>query len=196
MRLICLLAGVSLLLGASPVLAEGDADVPRLRIATFDLGKVERASQRRLEGMKEIEARFAKRKEAFDLEQAKLRNMLQDLRGSVFRPGSPQHREMTLRAQDLERKIKRDGTRLTKDISAAKTELLHTLYADLEAAVKALVEAEGYHLVFQVQKPNKNLTALEMARHLNTMSLFHANPKFDVTEKLIAAMNEAYEKGK
>ena len=192
MRRIGLLALVFVLLGSPLALAEGEKDAPRLLIATFDLGKIEKASQRKIDGMKAIEKAFSARKKAFDIEQAQLRSLISDLRGSVYRPGSPEHREMSLRAQTLERKIQREGKKLTKDIGAAKSKLLQTLYADLDRAVKVLVEAEGYHLVFQVQKPSKTLSAPEMARQLNSMSLFHAHSKFDVTEKLVTAMNEAY----
>jgi Skp family chaperone for outer membrane proteins len=181
---------LALVVGAAPALAADDA--PGLKIATFDLGRVEKASQRKLDGMAAIEARFAERKKDFETRQARLRNMMQDLRGSVFRPGSPEHREMTVRAQNLEREVKRLGVALTRDIGEAKSRLLRDLYEDLERAIAHLVEAEGYDLVFQLQKPSPTLPAPEMARQLNAMALFHAHPRFDVTDRLVEAMNASY----
>ncbi len=192
MRRLALFVLLVALVVASPVVAVGEEAAPRLKIATFDLGRVEDASQRKRDGMIAIEKEFAPRKKAFDIRQARLKNLVQDLQGSVFRPGSPEHRALTVQAKDLEREVKRTGMELTRDIGEAKGKLLRAIYADLERAVTALVEAEGYDLVFQIQRPSKTLSAPEMARRLNAMALFHAHPRFDVTDRLVEAMNAAY----
>jgi Skp family chaperone for outer membrane proteins len=179
---------------ALPTAADDGDPSPALRVATFDLGRVDEASRRKKDGMVAIEAKFSERKKEFEKKQARLRNMLSDLRGSVYRPGSPEHQRLAVEAQNLEREVKREGFELTRDIGDAKGELLHAIYADLQLAIDALASAEGYDLVLQVQKPSDTLSAPEMARQLNAMAVFHAHPRFDVTDRLVAAMNAAYEK--
>jgi Skp family chaperone for outer membrane proteins len=184
---------VVLLLIHFPLPALAEEGAPALRIATFDLGRVEKESARKREGVKAIDARFAADKAAFSRLQAECRQAAEEFRNSIYRPGSPEHRKQLARVRELDRAATEKGRVLAGRLGAAKTELLMRIHADLDRAVTALAKAEGYDLVLQVQKPSAKLEAADLARQLNATAVFYAHPRFDVTARIVEAMNRAYE---
>jgi Skp family chaperone for outer membrane proteins len=188
-----ILAALLVSLFAPVVLAEPDEGASaRLRIATFDLGRAEKESTRKQEGVKAIEARFATERADFAKLQAEYRRCGQEFRNSIYRAGSPEHQKQLAHVRDLDRAVKEKGLILGKRIGAAKTELLRAIYSDLEKAVTALAEKESYDLVLQVQKPSAKLEAGELARQLNATAVFFAHPRFDITDRVIEGMNRAH----
>jgi Skp family chaperone for outer membrane proteins len=166
-----------------------------LRIATFDLGRVERECRRKTEGADRIEKTFATEKKAFELLDADLKRMAEDLQSSPYRKDSPEYREQVARFRAQEEQVRKTGVDLASRIQEAKSALLREIYADLEKAVTRIAEEDGYDLVFQVQKPNPELPAPELARQLNAIALFHAHPRFDITNRILEVVNAMYAGG-
>lgn len=184
-----------LLLAAFPVAVSAATEPevePRLRIATFDLGRVEKECRRKTEVADRIEKSFATEKRAFELLDADLRRLAEDLRSSPFRRDSPEYRDQVAKFREQEEQVRKTGADLATRIQEAKSALLREIYADLAKAVERIVEEGGYDLVFQVQKPNPELPAPELARQLNGIALFHAHPRFDVTDRILEVMNAIY----
>lgn len=184
---VVLLTTVLALLVASRAPAEPDAR--GLKIATFDLGKVEASSTLVKEGKVRIDKEFAAEKAAFEQIQAEFRRLVADLRGSIYRPGSPEHRQMLAKVRAKEAEMKKKGSDLLGRLQAAKNELLIRLFTEIRKAIASISESDGYDLVFQIHAPDTRRSAVDMVRQLNAMDLFHAHPRFDITDRIIAAMN-------
>jgi Skp family chaperone for outer membrane proteins len=178
-----------LALCAVPVVAE-PAREP-LRIATFDLGRVVQECRCGKEGRAAIERRFATEKRAFGLLEEDLERAREDLRHSVFRPGTPQHREQVEKLRAREKAVREKGIELFERIKKAKAKLLREIEADLRAAVAAIAEEDELDLVLQIHGAvaEEDRSALERARQLSMASVFWAHARFDVTNRILARMD-------
>ena len=178
---------LSLLLLAPLARAEETEDAPALpKIATFDLGRAFDANPRIKEGQRQIDAKYRAEKAEVERVQGEVRLLQEEMGHSPLSRSSPEFRQLVMRAQRKEMELQQKSVQLATKLQADQAMLLKAFFVDLKRAVAEIAKEEGYDLVFQVQTPDLDMEPKAIVRQLNQTALFHASPRFDVTDALIA----------
>jgi len=136
--------------------------------------------------------------EKFDQEALSKREDLELLSGDLdlYPAGSSNHREKT---EELARKTYNLQAFIefaARKLELAKSKSLHGSYLNLKKTVAELSEKNGYDMVFvndAIVALPENPVEAETMRQISARRMLYSVDQIDITDDLIAAMNEAFQ---
>jgi outer membrane protein len=160
---------LALLLGASALMANAQAD--EVRIGYVNTDRIFREANTAKAAQVKLEQEFAKReKELVDIGNSlKVASDKLEREAPTLSEAQRNSRQKTLVDQD--RDFQRKRREFQEDLNARKNEELQAVLERANRVVKQVAEAEKYDVVFQ--------------------EAVYINPKLDITEKVIKALNAA-----
>jgi outer membrane protein len=160
---------LALLLGASALLASAQAE--EVRIGYVNTDRIFREANTAKAAQVKLEQEFAKReKELVDIGNTlKVSSDKLEREAPTLSEAQRNSRQKTLVDQD--RDFQRKRREFQEDLNARKNEELQAVLERANRVVKQVAEAEKYDVVFQ--------------------EAVYINPKLDITEKVIKALNAA-----
>jgi outer membrane protein len=155
------LAAVGLALPAGAAMAQG-------KIGVVQIERIVRDSAPAMRAQKKLEAEFAKREGELQKVSEQLKRMQDELeKDSVTMPES-QRRNKERDFNDLNRDFQRKQREYREDVNQRRNEELSQVIEQANRIIRQIAESEKYDIIFQ-----------EAA---------YANPRIDITEKVIKAM--------
>jgi outer membrane protein len=155
------LAALGLALPAGAAMAQG-------KIGVVQIERIVRDSAPAMRAQKKLEAEFAKREGELQKVSEQLKRMQDELeKDSVTMPES-QRRNKERDFNDLNRDFQRKQREYREDVNQRRNEELSQVIEQANRIIRQIAESEKYDIIFQ-----------EAA---------YANPRIDITEKVIKAM--------
>jgi outer membrane protein len=164
-------AALILILMAASVGAETET-----KIGVISTERVMRDSDPAKKAMKKLEKEFEKRGQEVEKSRQQLQKIQDDLeKGGVTMPdGERKTKEKEF--ADLNREYQRRQRELNEDINSRRNEELQSVVERTNKAIKAIAEKEGFDLIVQ--------------------EAVYANPRVDITDRVIKALSDSASSGK
>jgi outer membrane protein len=156
-----ILAAMALSLPAGAALAQG-------KIGVVQIERIVRDSAPAVRAQKKLEAEFAKREAELSKMADQLKRMQDELEKDGVTMAESQRRNKERDFNDLNRDFQRKQREYREDVNQRRNEELSTVIDQANRIIRQIAEAEKYDIIFQ-----------EAA---------YANPRIDITEKVIKAM--------
>jgi len=150
-----------LALPAAPALAEG-------KIGFVNTERIMRESAPAQRAQKKIEGEFTKRDQELTRVAEQLKRMQEDIEKNTVTMTEAQRRVKERELGDLDRDFQRKRREFQEDLNQRRNEELAQVLEQANRAIRALAEQEKFDIIFQ--------------------DAVYANPRIDLTEKVIKAL--------
>jgi outer membrane protein len=150
-----------LALPAAPALAEG-------KIGFVNTERIMRESAPAQRAQKKIEGEFTKRDQELTRVAEQLKRMQEDIEKNTVTMTEAQRRTKERELGDLDRDFQRKRREFQEDLNQRRNEELAQVLEQANRAIRALAEQEKFDIIFQ--------------------DAVYANPRIDLTEKVIKAL--------
>ncbi|HTN26533.1 MAG TPA: OmpH family outer membrane protein [Burkholderiales bacterium] len=149
---------------AAPALAEGKFGFVNTERIMRDSAPAQRAQ-------KKIEGEFTKRDQELSRVADQLKQMQQDLEKNAVTMSDAQRRTKERELGELDRDFQRKRREFQEDLNQRRNEELAQVLEQANRAIRAIAEQEKYDIIFQ--------------------DAVYANPRIDITERVIKALDGA-----
>ena len=149
---------------AAPALAEGKFGFVNTERIMRDSAPAQRAQ-------KKIEAEFTKRDQELSRVADQLKQLQQDLEKNTVTMSDAQRRTKERELGELDRDFQRKRREFQEDLNQRRNEELAQVLEQANRAIRAIAEQEKYDIIFQ--------------------DAVYANPRIDITERVIKALDGA-----
>ena len=153
---------LALALPAAPVAAEG-------KIGFVNTEKIMRDSVPAQRAQKKIEGEFTKRDQELTRLADQLKRLQEDLEKNSMTMAETQRRAKERELTDLDRDFQRRRREFQEDLNQRRNEELAQVLEQANRAIRQIAEQEKYDIIFQ--------------------DAVYANPKIDLTDKVIKALD-------
>ena len=147
---------------AAPALAEGKFGFVNTERIMRDSAPAQRAQ-------KKIEGEFTKRDQELSRLAEQLKQMQQDLEKNAVTMSDTQRRQKERELGDADREFQRKRREFQEDLNQRRNEELAQVLEQANRAIRAIAEQEKYDIIFQ--------------------DAVYANPRIDITERVIKALD-------
>ena len=155
---------VVLAVPAAPAVAEGKFGFVNTERIMRDSAPAQRAQ-------KKIEGEFTKRDAELSRMAEQLKGMQQDLEKNAVTMSDTQRRQKERELGDADREFQRKRREFQEDLNQRRNEELAQVLEQANRAIRAIAEQEKYDIIFQ--------------------DAVYANPRIDITERVIKALDGA-----
>ena len=149
---------------AAPALAEG-------KIGFVNTERIMRDSAPAQRAQKKIEGEFTKRDQELSRVADQLKQLQQELEKNAVTMSDAQRRTKERELGELDRDFQRKRREFQEDLNQRRNEELAQVLEQANRAIRALAEQEKYDIIFQ--------------------DAVYANPRIDLTERVIKALDGA-----
>ena len=149
---------------AAPALAEG-------KIGFVNTERIMRDSAPAQRAQKKIEGEFTKRDQELSRVADQLKQLQQDLEKNAVTMSEAQRRTKERELGELDRDFQRKRREFQEDLNQRRNEELAQVLEQANRAIRAIAEQEKYDIIFQ--------------------DAVYANPRIDITERVIKALDGA-----
>ncbi len=172
----------------------GASDLPH-KIGLIDMAYIFKNYKKFDDRRESLKADITKTDEQARAMAEQLKGIETELKSGKFKPDSAEYQQLEARGFQLKSQFEQFSTKAKRDFLTKESEIYKEIYLEVTKAVKTYSEFYHYTLIvrFSREQIDGDEDPRELIQGMNNLVIYH-NPEFDITEKVLAFLNQQYSK--